>query len=204
MEKPDEGYPWEELIEKIKIFANNALALTSSLELDGKDGISEMGLKLVMLSYLTTQRDEYEIESERTVEGGRMDLFLRHKDSSNVLVIELKYLRVGFLDSCKVSSTISHTKRYAKYNEVDRDISQMEYKDLLGITNRRYNDGKLSTETLSSIIDAAHEQNKRYGKGLFACSSIRKPLEKNTCIHTVVIVGIGRNVISAKYCKFTK
>jgi hypothetical protein len=184
---------WETLMTNIKEFVGQTLKLTASIELDGETGINEQAFKLVVLAYLSMHQDRYEIESERQVEGGRIDILIRRIDEpDDVLMIELKYVRAGYLELSRMPSSTPPTKKYAIYNSVDEKVSRMDYKDLLLVINRRYNKTPPS-ETIANIIDGACEQNKRYEKSL-KMGSIR-PL-KNSSIHSVVLIGICRRVIS--------
>jgi hypothetical protein len=194
---------WETFVNRLRDFVSKTLSLISTIELDGEKGVTEMGLKLIVLAFLST-RDGYEVESERAVEGGRMDIFVRDRHRG-VLIIELKYVRIGFLALSKMPTSTPHTAKYAMYKNVDEKVARMEYKDLLLLINRRYTktldkNGKstqqLSNERLSDIIDGANEQLGRYSKALLI-GGIR-PVEKNTKIYSVVLVGIGRRVISTE------
>lgn len=194
---------WETLVNRLRDFVSKTLSLISPIELDGEKGVTEMGFKLIVLAFLST-RDGYEVESERVVEGGRMDIFVRDRHRG-VLIIELKYVRIGFLSLSKMPTSTPHTTKYATYKNVDEKVARMEYKDLLLLINRRYTktldkNGKstqqLSNESLSDIIDGANEQLGRYSKALLT-GGIR-PVDKNTKIHSVVLVGIGRRVISTE------
>lgn len=195
---------WETLVNRLRDFVSKTLSLISPIELDGEKGVTEMGLKLIVLAFLSTC-PRYDVESERVVEGGRMDIFITDRQRGGVLIIELKYVRIGFLSLSKMPTSTPHTAKYATYKNVDEKVARMEYKDLLLLINRRYTktldkNGKstqqLSNESLSDIIDGANEQLGRYSKALLT-GGIR-PVEKNTKIHSVVLVGIGRRVISTE------
>ena len=114
---------WRDLIEELITGARDALYHLAPCELDGDSdkGVTELGFKLVLLGVLKDHTDELNIESERVVDGGRIDLFLTHKKSGTSLVIELKYGRVGFLSTTQLNPRTHHeTKQKVWKAECDK------------------------------------------------------------------------------------
>ena len=122
---------WDDVVRELRRFTKNGLALLASRELDGdpNQGVTELGFKLALLCGLGNTFPDIVVESEREVEGGRIDLFLYHDKTKSSLVIELKYVRVGFLLSTQEAHKLYHTEKFKCWKEEDAKIGQLKAKE---------------------------------------------------------------------------
>ena len=121
---------WVHVVLAMRQFAQNALRLLADRELDGdpNDGVTELGFKMVFLACFGNPAGPFadiELESEREVDGGRIDLFLLHKPTNSALVVELKYVRVGFLAST-ANVPYSYTALHKLWKDENEKIGRLD------------------------------------------------------------------------------
>ncbi len=201
---------WPELLEELRGLISRTMKLVSSRELTGESekGINELAFKMVILSHLSTKYETLRIISEREVEGGRIDIFLQNIKTESILIIELKYVRIGFLENSAISPNATYLKKYALYKKVNDEICGMKMDALKSVINRRYvkKNGPISVlqkEPLSDIMQSALEQSKRY------CSALLdggvNPVNNNTLkLYYTAITGVGTRVIVQELVRFNK
>ena len=196
---------WRNLVKEMKVFIENGLSLIASCELDGDSnkGITELGFKLMVLCFLGNNLTVYKdliIESEREVESGRIDIFLYNPVKKTALVIELKYIRIGFLESTKEVYKFGYKEKHKIWEKEDNKISLLNVKDIGNINVRQYttinmntNEKEMKLISIRSIWRDASKQATRYCKALRE-GDIRK-IDDNIRLFRVVIIGVGRSVI---------
>jgi hypothetical protein len=73
------------------------------------------------------------IESEREVDGGRIDLFLSHQETNSALVVELKYARVGFLRSTESGLKLDWRMKYKLWKDENEKLQKMTLNEKLAV-----------------------------------------------------------------------
>lgn len=124
---------WNGIVIAIKTCAQKALALLANRELDGdpNEGVTEVGFKLAILACLAnlSSFSGLEVESEREVDGGRIDLFLYHEVTQSALVVELKYVRVGFLLSTEKALKLNYRAKHKLWREENDKMVHLSKKE---------------------------------------------------------------------------
>ena len=140
------------------------------------------------------------IESEREVENGRIDLFLYNPKKKTAIVIELKYIRIGFLESTKEAYKLGYKEKHKAWGKEDNRISLLNVKDKGNINVRQYttinmntNEKEMKLISIRSIWKEASKQATRYCKALRE-GDIRK-IDADIRLFRVVIIGVGKSVI---------
>lgn len=124
-----------------------------------------------------------------------MDIFIHHQDTDSILVIELKYIRIAFLER---TQQVVNEKRYkikhASWREENLRVSTLSRKMLLeDVKVRRHYNGSCFLESMDSILLKGINQADTYCRGL-KTSGIR-PVPKDTRLFRCVFLGIGSTVL---------
>lgn len=175
------------LIEK----SSTILSFIANRELDGdpNNGVTEMGFKLSLLAGIP---EDLSVESERDVEGGRIDLFLT--DTESGLVIELKYLRVGFLESTRMSPNVGYKEKHLKWKQANDTVAGLSPEQRMKVCVKQYYNRKESLYSVHNIVIDATKQVRGYCKALRE-GGIRR-LEDKKSLFYVIIIAIGKTVLS--------
>ena len=186
-----DAHDWLPLLTQLRDASEATLALVATHELtgDANGGITETGFKLTLLSTLAPLHQEYEIESERDVEGGRIDLFIRHKATGHILLLELKYVRLGFLAGCQGDPT--------KWRELHRRWAQMSalmmHKSAGEVRAMRYRKPEGAYDSVETQVQQAFTQLELYRKQLVE-GQIRA-IPDAPAIAVAVLIGVGKRVL---------
>jgi hypothetical protein len=209
---------WARLIDTLIVYARRGLALLAPREMDGKPdkGVTELGLKLLLLGYLGNLPAEggvVAVESERELDGGRMDLCLIDERTHSVLVVELKYLRTSFLTLTPYSTKHTAKQQHAAWDTTDKKVAALltqheTWKEVCQMDYNRVQTGGCDGEqrkkavvvTLDTIRDEAAEQAVGY------CGALRKgqirPIGANMRLFYVVVMGVGRNIVASRVTEY--
>ena len=187
---------WEIILKELKSFTSSGLALLADMEFDGdpNNGITELSFKLLLLGALASPTEclgNLRVESEYSVEGGRIDLILFHDQTKSALVMELKYNRTGFYVPTAVSFKFKRTfptRWTLALQNGNEEIKRMSLDKL--------DEAEFQTNGKSMKIyqkrKNAKDQLERY------CRSLReggvRRIPKETRIYQVVFFGIGKRV----------
>ncbi len=180
----------DKLIDSVKnavTRVEHSLSKMHSSDLDGaaSHGLNECGLKFALLPYLD---GDYFIESERDVEGGRLDLLI--SDGENALVIELKYVRCGFMTGAKYGVKDALSTKFKKFNDFAAKLSTMSWDDLKKESYRLSSGGRITVE---AEVKEAWTQAERYVAALKHGHKDPLPASiKN--VKPFVIIGVGNRV----------
>jgi hypothetical protein len=201
---------WTTRVTELIRHARNGLSYLAPRELDGdpNEGITELGFKLVLMTGLGIgeQLQDLQVESERSVEGGRIDLFMYHEASNSALVVELKYVRIGFIETTKEAFNLPFLQKHRKWKEEDDNIALMTTQEKCQIhvrnysTNRETKKKEMSLVSVHTIMLKAVNQASRY------CHALRegglRRLDTNVRLFQVGIIGIGKSVITTSVHEF--
>jgi len=199
---------WERLLNDLKNYTENTLSFLSSYELDGNpnNGVTEVGLKLIIIAFLSSGLDTkcYKIESERTVEGGRIDLTITHYPSKSTLIIELKYIRVGFLEITKLKEISNQRQVRRLWENTNNALQKMTTDDMLTLRYREYFSGEEELVSLKTKLQDALKQVAKYSVKMKEEQNKKQVIDKDFTIFTTVIMGIGCRVIRSSLKNCTK
>jgi hypothetical protein len=208
---------WTRLIDTLLVYARRGLVLLAPREMDGKPekGVTELGLKLLLLGHLGNLPAEgvVVVESERELDGGRLDLCLIDERTQSVLVIELKYLRTSFLTLTPYSAKHTAKQQHAQWDTADKKVAALlakheTWKEVCQVDYNRVQIGgcdgeqcnKATVVTLDTIRDEAVEQAVGY------CGALRKgqirPIGANMRLFYVVVIGVGRNIVASRVTEY--
>jgi|WetSurMetagenome_2_1015567.scaffolds.fasta_scaffold80598_1 hypothetical protein len=205
--KIDDFEEWTQLLDELRGLISRTMKLVPSRELTGESekGINELAFKMVILSHLSTKYETLKIVSEREVEGGRIDVFVQNIKTQAILIIEVKYVRIGFIEKAVVNPKAPHSKRFALYKAVDEEISMMDQFTLKSVVNRAYMKPNcpVKTENLSDIMQSALAQSKRYCTALLE-GGVNPVKNKDIKIYYTAITGIGTRVVVQELIYFNK
>jgi hypothetical protein len=190
MENKEQQWPSlvKTLIEKSSIILS--FIENCELDADANHGVTELGFKLSLLAGIS---EDLSVESERDVEGGRIDLLL--SDTESVLVIELKYLRVGFLEWTRMSPNTGHKTKHLKWKKANDTVAGLSPENVIKVRVREYYNQKETLRSVDAISKNATQQAERYCKALREGGIHR--LEEKKSLFYVVIIGIGKTVLSS-------
>lgn len=159
---------------------------------DPNHGITEQTLKCMLVAVLCTYYPDVNISSERTIDSGRLDLLLVRGTHAEVL--ELKYVRAGFLSFVKYS-----TNNRVFYANIKAALTKVrDHASPLDITYREKTNTRGLDRSARDLVASARSQATGYVNSL-ALGDI-DPLPK-TCNWTVgyhVICGIGLRVLNVE------
>lgn len=199
--KKEIDYDWSIMLDEFEQYGTETLKMLAPCELGGDPnyGVTELGFKLVLFGFFATRKKEFDLESERQVEGGRIDVFVRHIETGALLVIELKYVRLGFLDdACRgVTKMTSHTILHKQYKTVNEVILDKEWKDLAKMQKRDYFNKCITLTSIEQVVLDAISQASRYAD-LLTRGEIRRLTEPCDVIHYAVVIGVGSRVHCTK------
>lgn len=205
METPkEEEYDWSSLLSTFEDYGTTVLKMIAPRELSGDPnfGVTEMGFKLVLLGFFATRLVDFEVESEREVEGGRIDIFVRHRETGSLLVIELKYLRLGFLEKARkgISQSTPNAIVNKQYKQVNEEILGLEWNALKEVSKLDFYNGIKTTTNIETIVLEATSQASRY-TDLLTRGGIRRLPDSKRVIHYVAVIGVGSRVYCAEVHK---
>jgi hypothetical protein len=126
---------------------------------------------------------------------GRIDIFLIDPATKSALVVELKYVRIGFLLSTQGRFN-SEAEKHKKWKEENEKIAGLPTKEKAEVLVRHYYNNKKDPKLVSvhSMMQEAANQAVGY------CNSLRegglRRLDADTRLFRVVILGIGKSVIN--------
>lgn len=196
---------WQSAIDEIQRMVEKALSYIANRELDGDtaNGITEQCFKMTILGVLVVSPTfaNVEIESERDVEGGRIDLFLYSKERECALVIELKYVRIGFLSSTKDVFFLPRLEKYKAWRDADDSFRMLTRKERLLVTMRRQKEGTSTQQgkKITEVKQIAEIEEEGNSQALRYCRELRgggiRRVDKKTRLFKVVITGVGKNVV---------
>lgn len=192
-----EEYDWKPLLEAFETYATITLKMLAPRELSGdpNHGVTEVGFKLVLFGFFATRTELFDVESEREVESGRIDVFVRHRATKALLVLELKYVRVGFLEKARanITQTTSHTVIHQQYRRVNEELLGLEWRELKKVTKNDFYCGAKTTTCIDQLVLDAVSQASRY-TDLLTRGEIRRLANPPAVIHYAVAIGIGSRV----------
>ena len=194
-------------ITKLKRDIVDILSFLRSSDFDNKSGINESGFKLSVICAILKQYDclnndcKYMLESERKVKlidnkNGYIDLILKTKDDTVLYVIELKYIRLGYISNSEFKSK-APIKRFERdklesrrneFNDLNTNVKDLNVKVITGY-NAYTNNYDTKTCTVLSYSKNALIQSEKYINGYQSMISI-----KNKIINNVAIIGVGNKV----------
>lgn len=149
----------DEAIER----AENTLNLLSPFEFNGdaKNGaMTEFSLKLLLLQTLAHDKRVI-VENEKNISGGRCDIVLWNLEKTCAHIVELKYVRCGYLTRTDWSSRDFYAVRDEKLKSSAEAIHNLKNDhELLNETSMVA--GCKTRKTIKSQIDDANEQCRRY------------------------------------------
>ena len=186
------------LLQELKIYCEKALSKIHPMEMSGDPnrGITELGLKLLVLGFLANRKESFKIVSERHIQGGRIDLMIEYCDENSnviyIIVIELKYIRIAFLQY-KTRQDTWQTKNNAlpldvKSEEDLNDFFQCDY-----YPDKQLNAyQKLNLIPLNKIFKDAKVQCLNYTLKLIQGNI--NPIKLKCNVYSCVIIGIGTHV----------
>jgi hypothetical protein len=194
MAAPESGM--EQIFESVKralVRAEQALKKMHSSDLDGaaSHGLNECGFKFIFVASLD---GDYLVESERDVEGGRVDLIISDLGGENVLVIEFKYIRLGFMVGCKCGTADNFYAKHKKFNVFAAELLDMSSAEL---KRQTYRTPSAKYRSVAEEKTEAFDQVGRYANALK--NGTKDPLPKTVKhIETCVIIGVGNRILSFK------
>lgn len=190
-------FDWSILLDEFEQYGTETLKMLAPCELSGDPnyGVTELGFKLVMFGFFSTRTKEFYVESERAVEGGRIDVFVRHLESGSLLVIELKYVRLAFLDkTCKgITKTMGHVLVHKQYKLVNDELLKAKWTNIERLQKRDYFGMRLTLTSIEQIVLDAISQASRYAD-LLTRGEIHRLTEIPNVVHYAVVIGVGSHV----------
>jgi hypothetical protein len=175
---------------------------------DPNKGVTELGFKLAWMTALCAVEPDLTIESERVVEGGRIDLLLAL--GTHVEVLELKYVRVGFLDRvrftkkwlifharCRVANTaLNSLTRNDFWNQMFRryQFDSSSGQPVYRMLKRGHRVRKFDLVSIAAECRSGRKQAQRYCKTLETDAIDPLPLGPARSLGYHVIVGAGTRV----------
>lgn len=175
--------------DEIAINVERTLSCLDSTDFDSKDGLNEASLKAILVAELC--RYNYEICSELQIGSGFSDLVLcGPADYPGLVIIELKYVRLGFLKTKDNRQILNrgYRKRESLKQGI-KDFNAYSKKHVLS-TFSRISREKSSSDDFGEPIYQLFENAK--GQVLKYCSNISK--QKYGSLHSIVFVGVANKI----------
>lgn len=181
------------------------------LDSDSNKGITELSLQLLLFNNIINQcNNEIEPEIEKSIEGERRcDIFIKNK-RNDILIIEIKYIKIPFLENTikDYDSSLRFYEKFALWGRIDNEIKKMKRCEIDNLKRRtefiKSTDGTKQVDkyqTIYSIMKGAEKQAEEYSKS-FISSDWRKVKVYN--MYYIVIMGIGFNLIKSPLMKLNK
>lgn len=158
---------------------------------DPNSGITEQTLKCMLVAVLRVTYPDIRVSSERVVDGGRLDLLLVR--GGHVEVLELKYIRTGFLSFVRYSE--NPRVFYANIKAGLRKVR--EHANPLNMQYRTTGSSRQRRRSGRDDVEAAREQATRYVKGLVLGDIDPLPKATDWSVGYHVICGVGPRVLVA-------
>jgi hypothetical protein len=194
-------FDWSILLDEFEQYGTETLKMLAPCELGGdpNHGVTELGFKLVMFGFFATRTKEFRVKSERHVEGGRIDVFVRHLESGSLLVIELKYVRLAFLDqTCKaITKTMGHVLVQKQFRLMNDVLLKEKWTTIEKLHKRDYFDKCLKLTSIEQIVLDALSQASRYAD-LLTRGQINPLAVIPSVIYYAVVIGVGSRVHCTK------
>jgi hypothetical protein len=181
------------------------------LDSDSNKGLTELSLQLLLFNNIINQCNPlFEIEIEKSIEGERRcDIFIKNK-RNDVLIIEIKYIKIPFLENTikDYVPTLKFYEKFALWGRINNEIKNMKKNEIDNLKRRtefiKSTDGTKQIDkyqTIQSIMLNAEKQAEEYSK-TFKSSDWRKINVYN--MYYIVITGIGFNLIKSPLLKLNK
>lgn len=185
------------------------------------DGISEIAFKLLILGLVQKQptiNEHYNIvQSERWVDDGldskkgRIDLYFQATDLTHALVVELKYVRAGYIVDPNINPMpyILREKMTDKEHRLDRALQGIN-SDWTIAANLPYKlsyDKKSRKEirsTVQELYDTGKGQSFDYSEWL-RNGKLFQAVDRSTIpeIYHTVVVGVGNKVFCPDFVRYS-
>lgn len=104
------------------------------------------------------------------------------------MVIELKYLRVGFLESTRMSPDVAYKEKHLKWKQANDTVAGLSPEQRMKVCVRQYYTRKESLYSVNNMATEATTQAQRYCKALRE-GGIRR-LEEKKSLFYVIIIGL--------------
>jgi len=169
---------------------------------DASYGLSELSYHMILLTSLITQEEfknkKFSVESEKYLDvGKRCDLYLKNINK-DVLIIEIKYIRLPYLEITKKridKKDIQLAEKNKIYNDISEQLKKMDQIDIMKLKKFNYYKTPLNNQPINyydTICDETYkalDQSGEYAK-IHYINTI-KSKNKIGEIYYCTIMGIG-------------
>jgi hypothetical protein len=171
------------------------------LNSDPNKGLNEFSFQLVFYTNLITYKlPKIIVQMEKVIEGhSRCDLLIKDVNTNEIVIIELKYIRLSFLKISRIHSTNDAFKFQKVLEDIHNIIKHYTNAELLKLL--KWSDYIVSTkdsvkeekyEPIENILIKAETQAKTYAKQYQNNLDWRTKQPK---IYYLAIIGIGFRII---------
>lgn len=193
------------LLRHLGDHVNRTLSHMSVCELDGdtKKGISEMTLKFIIVSYFVERASLYDIYTN-TTPNEKVDLHIRHRDTQAILLLRIKYTRIGFLEATRAARTTPIKEKLSLWEKENERILQMTPSELEHV-QFRYNNNNMNPHqqkspclmTVEKSLSLAVSYNHVRALEILRSFSldVNHQQEQDTIYHSVLF-GIGQRFVT--------
>lgn len=178
-----------------------------SSDFSGKQGCTEFGLKVLVTENIRRLHAQWDIRSEveLKIENGSSkyaDLILQHKKENVVVILELKYVRLEYIQSLALLITCASPQKRNNRNGLEEAIKMinsiknpmdlLDWKWITHIKSVKTVDGKFEKEKYESTIDS---QLKLAEVQVSEYVSILSKTEQTKTIVPLVCMGVGPRIL---------
>jgi len=197
---------WDEVLRLIISNAEKGLSFIASRELDGDEvnGISEKAFKLLIFGFfgVVNELNIHQVSSERMVDGGRIDIYLEHLPTKSALVIELKYIRVGFLESTKFDGWPREFEKISLWKKENDNLKNLPRIELGNVRVRDYYSKKERIREIRTYCLDAVDQARRYCNALRDGGVNPKVKKESVRLFHCAIIGVGTVVFGSDVIEY--
>lgn len=170
---------------------------------DPNKGLNEFSFQLILYTNLIRNiPTKFTVIMEKIIEGrSRCDLFIKNNTTNEILIIELKYIRISYLNASRIRF-VNDEFKYQKilediYSKIKDDNNEkllklLKWSEHIVSTKDNKITKDIKYETINDILVKAEIQAKTYSKQYQNNLDWRTKQPK---IYYMVIIGLGFRII---------
>ena len=181
------------------------------LSSDPNKGLSEFSFQLLLYTNFINQKlDKFTFTMEKIIEGkSRCDLFIKNDETNEVIIIELKYIRISYLKPARQQYTkneiayqiiLENIYNKIKDDSTEKLLTLLKWSEYI-VSTKDTTDKEIKYETIKNVMDKAETQVKIYAKQYQNMLDWRTKQPK---IYYLVIIGIGFRIIRGEMNLYKK